>query len=547
MKIGDIGLGVILAVSIVAGCSSATSSNGNNGGGSGGSGTGGLDSGVGGGAGEDSGITPAETVVVIGPGADADSPNKFGGAKDDFAKPEIVYPNDGIVTPPNLNSMEVHFKAGTGQNLFEIRFESPAIALVVYTTCQPVNSGCAYQTDQAFWEQLVEKNKGLPPVTYRVRGVNSSVPNSVVGVSEPRTIAFAKEDIIGGLYYWNTNGVIQRYEFGSPLQNAELYMTPQEAGALVCVGCHALSRDGKKMAIGADIPAPAPFKVYDVATRAPLTGSSGPLSGASNFSAFTSEGSKLFYSDGVKIGVYDAVAGAVINDTLIPLGTMPDVSPNNKMLVYARPQTAPPFGVANPGVSSASIEVVNFDMNANTVSAPTYLAQFQGANNYYPAFSPTADWVVFNRSPANGDSFNNAPPAGDGELWAVASAGGSPPVRMDAASTGGSTSWPKWIPNVGKYYGGTIMFLTFSSARQYGLRLTQGQQTQLWMIAFDPAKAKAGEDPSFPSFWFPYQDISGGNYIAQWVTKIERQPCTEKSECKAGEDCIDGNCFPIIK
>jgi hypothetical protein len=532
-----------LVVALAAGCSSASKSGAN---GSGGFGTGGTDAGgAAGAAGADAGIQPAETVVVIGDGVPSDAPTKFGGPEDAFAKPEIVYPNDGIVTPPNLNSLEVHFKPGTGQDLFEIRFESPAIALLVYTKCNPVNSGCAYQTEQTFWEQLVGKNKGLPPVTYRVRGISTSVPNSVVGTSDTRSMAFAKENIIGGLYYWNTGGVIQRYEFGSPLQNAELYMTPQMAGAAVCVGCHALSHDGKKMAIGADIPAPAPFKVFDVATRVQLTGTSGPMAGASNFSSFNKDGSKMLYSDGVKIGLFDSVTGTVINDTLIPLGTMPDFSPDGKLIVYARPQIPPPLGFPNPGVGSASIEVVSFDND--TVGPPTYLAQFQGQNNYYPAFSPTKDWVVFNRSPSNAESFGNAPPAGDGELWAVESAGGQAPVRMDAANEGGGTSWPKWIPNVTTYYGGTIMFLTFSTGRAYGLRLPQGQQTQLWMIGFDPKKAKDGMDPSLPSFWFPYQDISGGNYIAQWVTKIERQPCVDKNECKPGEQCIDGYCYPEIK
>jgi TolB protein len=67
------------------------------------------------------------------------------------------------------------------------------------------------------------------------------------------------------------------------------------------------------------------------------------------------------------------------------------------------------------------------------------------------------------------------------------------------------------------------------------------------MIAFDPQKAKAGQDPSLGSFWFPYQDINSGNHIAQWVSKLERQPCTEDSECKSGEECIDGSCYAVIK
>lgn len=63
--------------------------------------------------------------MVVGPGADPTSKDKFNGPDDPFAKPEVVYPANNIVTPPNMQSLEVHWKPGAGQTLFEIRFESP--------------------------------------------------------------------------------------------------------------------------------------------------------------------------------------------------------------------------------------------------------------------------------------------------------------------------------------------------------------------------------------------------------------------------------------
>jgi hypothetical protein len=180
---------------------------------------------------------------------------------------------------------------------------------------------------------------------------------------------------------------------------------------------------------------------------------------------------------------------------------------------------------------------------------PTTLVPFTGQNNYYPAYSPDGKWVVFNRSPSNAESFANAAPdpdAGtmpDGELLAV-NAGGGTAVRLSAASDPGASSWPKWAPVKDDYYGGQIMWLTFSSARAYGLRLSAGQQTQLWMVAFDPAKAALGQDASFPAFWLPFQDIGGGNHIAQWTTKIPRKPCSSPASCDPGETCKNGICAP---
>jgi hypothetical protein len=224
---------------------------------------------------------------------------------------------------------------------------------------------------------------------------------------------------------------------------------------------------------------------------------------------------------------------------------MPDWSPDGLHMVYAKPSSPPIFAV--PGVSSGSIVQMHF--NGTTWDTPTTLVPFAGQNNYYPAYSPTGQWVAFNRSPSNAESFSNASPdpdAGtmpDGELWAVPSAGGNA-VRLSQASDPGACSWPKWAPVEHDYYGGKIMWLTFSSARAYGLRLAKGQQTQLWMIAFDPAKAAAGQDPSYPAFWLPFQDIGGGNHIAQWSTKVPRKSCAGSGTCDPGETCKNGVCAP---
>jgi hypothetical protein len=90
------------------------------------------------------------------------------------------------------------------------------------------------------------------------------------------------------------------------------------------------------------------------------------------------------------------------------------------------------------------------------------------------------------------------------------------------------------------------MWVTFASRRAYGLRLASGQNAQIWMAAFDPDAAKAGKDPSFAAFWLPFQEMNSGNHIAQWVTKVARQGCTESTQCDGTESCIDGVCKPTV-
>lgn len=214
-------------------------------------------------------------------------------------------------------------------------------------------------------------------------------------------------------------------------------------------------------------------------------------------------------------------------------------------MVFARPGFT--FGFPAPGVDSASLQTMRF--NGTGFDPPSTLVPAGGQNNYYPAYSPDGRFVLFNRSPSNRNSMDNATvtDAGvpDGQLWAVPSAGGTP-VHLINASAPGGTSWPKWAPMLHRYSGGTVMWLTFSSGRGYGLRLTDNQRTQLWMVAFDPAKAMLGQDPSFPSFWLPFQSIGSGNHIGQWSTTVPRGPCTGtgQSTCAVGEVCRFGMCQP---
>jgi hypothetical protein len=483
------------------------------------------------------------TTLIIASGADASSPGKFGGAASGGA-PSIVYPPNGVAVPPNMNALELHFKPAAGQTLFKIAFHAPTIDVVVYTGCTSVGGGCVYATDSTFWADLIPYARGTAPVTYTVSGVNGASPGAV-GTSAPQSLVFGDQDITGGIYYWNTVGAIERYDWGLPGTPPQAYLTGLQAGA-ICVGCHVVSRQGAKIAVGKNIPAPAQYTVYDVASSTPLAPAGSPLGGSANFASFSPDGKLLLFSDGAKIGWQELLTGSILDPSVVSSGTMPDWSPDGQHMVYAKPQIGLPFPFANPGVDSASIERLHF--NGTSWDSPTTLVPFGGQNNYYPAYAPTGDWVVFNRSPSNADSFANASlnrdsgGAPDGQLLVVSSSGGTP-LPLSTANGPGNCQWPKWAPVLQDYYAGKILWLTFTSDREYGLRLSTGQQNQLWMIGFDPAKAAAGQDPSFPAFWLPFQDLSSGNHIAQWTTTVVRKPCSMTSECGSGQICRAGYCY----
>lgn len=489
-------------------------------------------------------LTLSTKQTIVAAGADPQSGSLFTGSETGSA-PTFIYPADGVMVPPNLNELEFQFAPGSSdQTVFELKVSSPYLDLTVYFPCQSVGAGCAYKPDSAVWNLIASAGRDQDPITYRLRGTSAS--GGPIGRAADRTIAFARENITGGVYYWNAAaGQTKRYEFGVSGQTAETYLSNANAGSLVCVGCHVLSRDGRFIAVGLDFPGSV-YKAFNVATRKEMFAQNG-----GSFFTFSPDGTQMMVSGGTNISWRNTANGTPIVDNLVPEGTMPDWSADGASVVYVKP--GDPAVINQPGASKGALEVIK--ETGTTWGAPTELVPYQAPiNNYYPTFSPDSAWVLFNRSPSGHNSFGDTDSQGnssgvpDGQLWLVAAAGG-PPRRLDAVKTATDSydSWPKWHPTAQTYRGNKLMWFTFSSKRAYGLRTAEGANAQIWMAAFDPDKAAQGLDPSYPPFWLPFQEMTSGNHIAQWVTTVERQPCGDPGTCAAGEECSEGRCVPKLK
>ncbi|MFT3840676.1 MAG: hypothetical protein QM723_27045 [Myxococcaceae bacterium] len=501
-------------------------------------------------------VTVVLQQVVKDPGSPnlpMDPGSKFGGPTTGAA-PDLVYPSDGTLFPPNLGRLEVHFMPGAGNTLFELHFQNTVTDVVVYLQCtNMLAGGCIYTPDATVWSYVAETNRGGAAVQLTVRGTDAN--GTAVGTSTPINLLFSQDDINGGLYYWTTSSgtAIMRYDFASTTQTAATQFIGTQFTGGTCVGCHALSPDGTKLVAEAGGQNDGRVLLMDVGHSMPLTAF--PAAGKSIFESWAPDGSKYVgvYGDNGATNwnllLFDGNTGAPLSPADIPgTGTQqhpadhPSWSSDGLKIVFTHvgsPQTMQrPF--------NGSIQMVTTS-DGTTWSTPVELAAaVAGKNRYYPAFAPDDSFVLFDESTCNNPGTNDKSCDADTDnsalLMAVKTAAGSPvvplakanaPGKMDNGNTNVTDSFPKWSPFVfqrSAELGSRLMWVTFSSTRRYGLRapvVTNGDEsangTLLWMAAIDPDKIASGADPSFPAFCLPFQDLTTSNHIAQW-TKVVVPP-----------------------
>jgi hypothetical protein len=481
------------------------------------------------------------------PDAPTDAPTIFAGASTGGSVPELVYPPDGALIPPNLMLLDVQFLPGTGNDLFEVRFKGDSSEIRLYSRCTAIG-GCSVVPEPEIWHEISMQNAGHEPMEISVRGLDSSQPQKV-GLSAPRLLGVAQEQMNGGIYYWQAtgDGEIKRYDFGLPTPQGETYYSGQQAGSL-CVGCHTMSSRGNRIAVGLGAPTQvSTLQTLDVASRTKLFQLGTPgFGGGSNFQGFSPDESEIITSNGGTMVLRDALTGAPKDpNPLVPLGTMPDFAPDDSVVVFAKPLVSPCMvaNMCSPGITKGSLMLL-YRAGDSWWPEQVLVAQSGSENNYYPAFSPDGEWVIYNN--AGSMSYD----ASDARVRVVHVATGMV-LDMTLANQGGGNSWPKWSPFVQTNRGRTILWFTFSSRRPYGWRSVScgdsGKCAQIWMAAFDVEKALAGDDPSYAAFWLPFQDINTGNHIAQWVPTVVRTPCDDQGDCGPGEICTGGECVPDIQ
>lgn len=485
---------------------------------------------------------------VSGTPIPTDPGQKFQGTPQASRAPQIVYPNGGVMLPPNIQRLEVHFKPGAAQNtLFQLSFVSKTTAVTTYTRCGAmVGGGCIFPLDPATYAFVANSNAGSEPVSIVVRGGDDN--GSGFGESAGIPVQFSQEPVSGGLYYWTTsnNTGIMRVDFGSSTLTPSLFLSPAQNGFPTCVGCHAISRDGTKMvsSLGgqndgrlvfiADMRAPA-------ASLLTLNGSV-PASTANQiqFASFSPAGDRFVavygdtatLADRNKLWMHSGTTGLRIPSESIQLTyepDHPDWSPSGDTIAYSK------VGIHQTSQRPFNCGIDIVKKSGSAWGQPTSVVPIVASKNRYnPNFAPDSSFFIYSESTCNAGSTGDecdgdADPSA--KTFAAQPTAGAKLVALGKASAQGvmdtqaslSDTYPRFSPFQQKQGNGRLFWVTISSRRKAGLRdpgSYSGGLQWLWMFAVDPDKIAAGEDGSYPGFFLPFQDLSTSNHIGQWTQKV---------------------------
>lgn len=491
-------------------------------------------------------------------GLPADPSSLFTTTNNDTTRsPGLVYPNDGVLFPPNITGIEIHFTPGANNTLFEVILSGKYATVNAFVRCVAMGtSGCIYRPDLSIWSAISNANAGQGSVSLVVRGTDDT--GTSVGDSAPFHMQFSKDNIDGALYYWTTTGssAIMRWDFSGSTQSAQAYLTPANTKITSCIGCHALAPDGTKMVLSANGQGDGRLLLWDIANNKALQ--TYPLSQRSQFESWNGDGTQFVgvYGDAqsttrpgkagpVDLMIFDGMTGMMTST--IALGGLradhPDWSksadaPNTIVFTSADVTAA----TSDQRPATGGIDYVQYDGTA--WGAPqTLVPSVLGKNRYYPAIAPDGKLVVYDESTCTGTPTAGMVPdkSCDADTDATATmfltsiaSPGSAPIALDNANRGGvadgattalTNSFPKWSPFIEKLTEQQqLVWLTFSSTRQYGLRAPPSSTadsdetkvgTLVWMVGINPSGG--GGDPSYTAFCLPFQDITTSNHIAQWA------------------------------
>ncbi len=472
---------------------------------------------------------------VIESGAPPNAKDYFSGT-DGGTAPSWVYPLERTILPRNLGQVNLQWNSTGTAAVYRIHIESALYSRNIYLAPSVCSSNrCQYTAADMLWSEVALALAGGDS-TFTLSA--SAGPGQPFG-SAVRKLAFSPEDVKGGLYYWSTTITgIYRVPLGA--KTAQVFIN--RGNEFGCSGCHAVSRDGKKVALE--------FGSADGTGGGIVDGADGtkyvvkpPSSGQWNLQSFSPMGDMLIVNWQQQARIIDSTTGQKLFDVPVRMA-QPEWSPDGKNIVYV---SYPAGGSGSEWNANNIGDIMTIPWNGGAFGAPQVIVPLVANKEYhfYPSWTPDSKWIVFNtgKVPCKGGSGCNTYDPTNTVLRIVKAAPGSQPLELARAGYMGNsgTNWPRVTPFI---QGGKLIFFTFSARFPYGF-VKSGSNPQIWMAGVDLEKAEAHpeEDPSFAPFWLPFQNPSESNHLGTWTTDVK---CMDDTQCPSEFRCMGGSCVPPI-
>lgn len=518
------------------------------------------------GGGEVSAIIRVRVEITVPPGPEvpADRVADFDAlpSRDDpFASASLLYPLEGARMPNNIAPPEVQWYPRENEgDVFRIELATEYTTVRGFTHDSGRNFRSSWKVPSAAWGIIADSARGAE-VSVRVDRLPAGADEIVPGT--PVDIWLSGDGVFGTLYYWQVGADPQTSDVlridAATGERESVFAT----GTGTCVGCHALSHDGRRLAATTDARGLSwVTEVVDTTSaEVPPPDIFAPLSPAYHFLAFRPDDRRVLGSRAEggensgqsRLELLDGITGERIEGAVgLPEGNAgyPAWSPDGAWIAWMDGGSDGTHGTAEP-TRIAIAEVVGDDAFGEAVvlhdGASLEDTLEGGRTDSRPTWSPDSRFVAFAHGTRSISTIESGAPPPRAALYLALREGGEPLRLARGMGREGPVDafWPVFSPFVTEEADGTRLFwLAFYSRQHYGNTPagTRGtQRRQLWVMAIDPARAEAGEDPSYPPYWLPGQDSSVDNIAAIWAPTA----CRGRDErCGASSECCSGECAP---
>jgi hypothetical protein len=581
-------------------------------------------------------LTASFQGAIFDPGFDQTNNNKTVLDSAPSGTTQLAYPLDKSLFPSNLTPIYAQMTASGNGAIARLNFQATGLDINYYSNCVATDDtnnndalpggGCYVKMPLTLTQLFIATSERQDiKMTARVFSGGASAPVE----SQSINVAWSNVPLSGGIYYWSTipnppkatmenapaqppnyilldpaatsGTAIYRYDFTNgtpaptvtwtddggpksvpPYQGAPAAVN-NNVGKGHCIGCHAISNDGKYMALtigGSSTTDGANLAILDIAQQALIninpTASTDPNSSpTSNWSDYwkkfrvekVATESTWGPNNNRMVSMYQSrlyMTEVSINGTTGTATRGVQVFPSAN---WTEPYASDPFWANDgslfvftsfdqPNIGTYNADGLNGDMKKRgkiviASADPTgihddahdLVPRANNVTSFYPSISTDSKLVVFNQSTCGADPDVNRSGADaqygnqtcDGyddsssTVWLVNPGGGNP-VRLDNANgpAGSGNSWPRFSPDKGNFRGQLIYWIAFSSRRSYGTQVNynlapSATKPQLWIAAVRTGEVIVG-DPSWAPVWLPTQNPKQtnpqGNHVPQWVKVV---------------------------